>query len=82
MFISTVSSFKRSNIIPAKFIDELGLKGTQMGGAEISTKHAGFIVNLNSATSKDVKDLINLIKQKVKSKTNEDIENEIEFVEY
>ena len=79
---SAGSVFKRGNIIPAKVIDELGLKGTKIGGAEISTKHAGFIINYHSATSKDVKQLIALIQQKVKSATNEEIEPEIEFVEY
>ena len=61
--------FKRGNIIPAKVIDELNLKGTKIGGAEISTKHAGFIVNTTNATSKDVKELITLIQGKVKSAT-------------
>ena len=79
---SAGSAFKRSDIIPAKVIDELGLKGTKIGGAEISTKHAGFIVNNTNATSKNVKDLIKLIQEKVKSATNEEIEPEIEFVEY
>ena len=79
---SAGSIFKRSNIIPAKVIDELGLKGTKIGGAEISTKHAGFIINTTNATSKDVKQLIVLIQQKVKSDTNEDLTPEIEFVEY
>ena len=63
-------------------IDELNLKGTKIGGAEISTKHAGFIINTHSATSKDVKQLISFIQEKVKSATNEDLEPEIEFVEY
>ena len=79
---SAGSVFKRSDIIPAKVIDDLGLKGTKIGGAEISMKHAGFIINTNSATSKDVKDLIKLIQKEVKSATNEDLEPEIEFVEY
>ncbi len=79
---SAGSVFKRSDIIPAKVIDELGLKGTKIGGAEISTKHAGFIINTTNATSKDVKQLISLIQEKVKSATNEDLTPEIEFVEY
>ncbi len=79
---SAGSVFKRGNIIPAKVIDELGLKGTKIGGAEISTKHAGFIINSQSATSEDVKTLIKLIQEKVKSATNEDLTPEIEFVEY
>ncbi len=79
---SAGSVFKRTNIIPAKVIDELGLKGTKIGGAEISTKHAGFIINSHSATCEDVKQLISLIQEKVKSATNEDLTPEIEFVEY
>ena len=79
---SAGSVFKRTNVIPAKVIDELSLKGTKIGGAEISTKHAGFIINTDNATSKDVKQLISLIQQKVKSATNEDLTPEIEFVEY
>ena len=79
---SAGSVFKRCEIIPAKVIDELGLKGTKIGGAEISVKHAGFVVNNSSATSKDVKELINLIKQKVKTVHNVDLKEEIEFVEY
>lgn len=77
---SAGSVFKHGHIIPAKVIDELGLKGTKVGGAEISTKHAGFIVNSNSATSKDVKELIDLIKHKVKLHYNANLELEIEFV--
>ena len=79
---SAGSVFKRGNIIPSKVIDELGLKGTKIGGAEISAKHAGFIVNSHSATSNDVKELISLIQEKVKTKHNEILEPEIEFVEY
>lgn len=79
---SAGSVFKRGNIIPAKVIDELGLKGTKIGGAEISTKHAGFIINTTNATNEDVKQLISLIQEKVKSATNEDLTPEIEFVEY
>ena len=79
---SAGSIFKRGNIIPAKAIDELGLKGTKIGGAEISTKHAGFIVNTKSATSKDVNDLISFIQKQVKEHFNEELEPEMEFVEY
>lgn len=77
---SAGSVFKRGKIIPAKAIDELGLKGTKIGGAEISIKHAGFIINTHSATSEDVKQLISLIQDKVKSTYNENLEIEIEFV--
>ena len=62
---SAGSVFKRfGDKIPAIMIDKAGLKGVKIGGAEISTKHAGFIVNNGDATSKDVKDLIGLIKKR------------------
>lgn len=77
---SAGSIFKRGEIIPSKIIDELGLKGTRIGGAEISTKHAGFIVNIDNATSNDVKQLILLIQNMVKDKFNIDLKPEIEFV--
>ena len=52
---SAGSSFKRKDgIITAKLIDECGLKGYKIGGAKISEKHAGFIVNEKNATAKDV----------------------------
>lgn len=79
-YYSAGSVFKRSNIIPAKIIDELGLKGFSIGEAQISTKHAGFIVNLGSATAQNVKDLITHIKNNVFLHTGETIETEIEIV--
>lgn len=52
-------------LYPAKLIDNLGLKGVKIGGAEISTKHAGFIVNVGGAKSQDVVDLIEFIEKKL-----------------
>ena len=80
-FPSAGSVFKRSDIIPAKVIDELGLKGLIVGNAQISKKHAGFIVNLGGATSQDVKGLISVIKYKVKDVYNKDLETEIEILD-
>jgi len=75
------STFKRGeNYITAKLIDDCGLKGYTMGGAQVSEKHAGFIINKNKATSKDVLDLIEHVKTKVKEKTGEDIKLEIEVL--
>ena len=72
------STFKRKEgYIASKLIDECGLKGYRIGGAEVSTKHAGFIINAGNATAKDVLDLVEYIKQKVKSKYDVDIELEI-----
>lgn len=76
---SAGSVFKRNiekNIIPAKIIDTFGLKGTRIGGAEISKKHAGFIVNNGDAKAIDVLALIEYIKYK----TGEDLELEIIYV--
>tara|TARA_Y100001968_G_scaffold14702_1_gene11844 strand:- start:106 stop:582 length:477 start_codon:yes stop_codon:yes gene_type:complete len=49
----------------AKLIEELGLKGFSFGGAEISEKHANFIVNANKASSRDVRELIKYVQKRV-----------------
>lgn len=78
---SAGSTFKRgTDFITAKLIDECGLKGYQIGGAQVSEKHAGFIINKGNATSKDVEELIKYIKQKVYDKFGKKIETEIEII--
>ena len=80
-FPSAGSVFKRENeILPAKIIDELGLKGKKHGGAYVSTKHSGFIVNKKSATSEDYFCLANEIKNIVKEKANISLHFEVKFV--
>ena len=75
---SAGSVFKHiGEIYPAKVLDEMGLKGLAVGGAEVSTKHAGFIVNRGNATAKDVLQLVEEIKLKVKDERNLDLEMEI-----
>ena len=77
-FPSAGSTFKRiENKITAKLIDECGLKGYRIGNAAISSKHAGFIINLGNATCKDVLELVEYTKEMVKEKFNENIELEI-----
>ena len=72
------STFKRlDGMITSKLIDESGLKGYNIGDAEISTKHAGFIVNKGNAAAKDVLDLIEYTKKVIKEKYNQDLELEI-----
>ena len=78
---SAGSTFKRNeNYITAKLIDECGLKGYMIGGAQISEKHAGFIINRRDATAKDVLELIEYTKQKVFEKFKVEIEEEIEII--
>ena len=48
-----------------QLIEEIGLKGFCIGGAEISKKHANFIVNTNNATAKDINNLINHVKDAI-----------------
>lgn len=79
---SAGSVFKRTDVVPAKIIDELGLKGKKINDACISNKHAGFIVNLGSATSKDVKELIQFIGCYVNKTHNILLEKEIEYVDF
>ena len=72
------SIFKRKeNCIPAALIDKAGLKGYKIGGAQISEKHAGFIVNTGNATSKDIIKLIKHTQKTIKEKFNEDLELEV-----
>ena len=79
---SAGSIFKRQeNVIPAKIIDKLGLKGVKIGGAEVSTHHSGFIVNTGSATASDVLSLVELIRKTVQKKTGVVFENELIVLE-
>lgn len=78
---SAGSTFKRgSDFITAQLIDECGLKGYTIGGAQVSEKHAGFIVNLENATAKDVLELVEFVKKQVFEKFNKAIELEIEVI--
>lgn len=78
---SAGSTFKRGNgFITAAIIDEAGLKGTKIGGAMVSEKHAGFIVNTGDATAKDVIDLIEYVKTIVKEKFGKELEREVIIV--
>ena len=78
---SAGSTFKRgTDFITAKLIDECGLKGYKIGGAQISEKHAGFIINTGDATAQDVIDLINYTKEQVYKKFGKVIEKEIEVL--
>ena len=80
-FPSAGSTFKRgADFITAKLIDECGLKGFSIGGAQVSEIHAGFVVNTGNATAEDVLNLVNYVKEKVFEKFGKEIELEIEVL--
>jgi UDP-N-acetylmuramate dehydrogenase len=64
----------------AKLIDDLGLKGKQIGGAKVSDIHANFIINTGDATADDVVQLISYIKQQVRDKNGIQLHEEIEYI--
>ncbi len=76
------SVFKRpEGNFAGTLIEQCGLKGVSIGGACVSEKHAGFIVNKGGATCKDVCDLIALVQKTVKEKTGYQLERELIIVE-
>jgi UDP-N-acetylmuramate dehydrogenase len=78
---SVGSIFKRTDQYPAGFlIEQAGLKGTRIGGAQISPKHANFFVNLGRARAADVKALIDLAQEQVWKQFGQQLELEIELV--
>lgn len=78
---SAGSTFKRGDTyITAKLIDEAGLKGYKIGGAQVSEKHVGFIINSGNATSSDIQELIKFVQEKVYEKSGEKIQLEIEII--
>jgi UDP-N-acetylmuramate dehydrogenase len=68
------------NPAAGRLIEAAGLKGTKVGGAQISPKHANFIVNVGGATAADVMSLIQLVKQKVREQSGVELELEVELL--
>jgi len=64
----------------ARLVEASGLKGRRMGGAEVSTVHANFIVNKGGATARDIEDLISLVQETVKRDANVMLEREVQIV--
>ncbi len=78
---SAGSVFKRpEGHFAGGLIEEAGLKGYSIGGAQVSEKHAGFIINTGNATAKDVLNLIEYIKKTVYDKNGVMLETEIKMV--
>ena len=73
--------FKNPPAIPAgKLVDELGLKGTRVGCAVVSAEHGNFIVNDNHATARDVLELIETVKQRVRAERGIELHTEVEII--
>jgi len=73
--------FKNPDLIPAgRLIDELGLKGTSVGGARVSLEHGNFIVNDGNATARDVLELIELLRMRARDARGVELETEVQIV--
>ncbi|MBB5262995.1 UDP-N-acetylmuramate dehydrogenase [Catenibacillus scindens] len=78
---SAGSTFKRpEGYFAGKLIQDAGLKGCRVGGAQVSEKHSGFVINTGSATAKDVLELIRYIQTVVQEKFNVCLEPEVRIV--
>jgi UDP-N-acetylmuramate dehydrogenase len=64
----------------ARLIESCGLKGYTIGGAQVSLKHANFIVNLGGASAKDIESLINHMRDTVREKTGVELIQEVRIV--
>ena len=81
-FPSAGSVFKRpaDGVYAGKLIEDAGLKGLRVGDAEVSEKHAGFIVNRANASSKDILELIEMVKDKVYGSSGVRLECEVIYI--
>ena len=80
-FPSAGSVFKRpEGFFVGKLINDAGLKGYAIGGAKVSEKHAGFIINFNNAKTEDIKNLIKYIQKVIFEKFNVKLESEVEII--
>ena len=78
---SAGSTFKRPETgYASQLIEEAGLKGTRIGGAEVSKKHSGFIINADNATAKDVKELISYVQKVVEEKSGVKLYPEVKML--
>lgn len=78
---SAGSTFKRpEGYFAGKLIQDAGLQGYAVGGAMVSTKHAGFVINAGGATATDVYQLIQDVKKTVKEKFQVELEPEVRFL--
>lgn len=78
---SAGSTFKRPDgYFAAKLIEDAGLKGLSVGGAAVSTKHSGFIINYNNATASDILNLISEVEKRINEKYGVQLEPEVKII--
>ena len=78
---SAGSTFKRpEGYFAGKLIEDAGLKGYRVGGAMVSEKHCGFVINYSNATATDVLQVINDVEKTVKEKFNVTLEPEVKII--
>ena len=78
---SAGSTFKRpEGYFAGKLIEDANLKGYAIGGAQVSEKHSGFVINKGGATAQDVLDLVEYIKKQVKEQSGVDLQEEIKLI--
>ena len=80
-FPSAGSTFKRpEGYFAAKLIDDCGLRGLALRGAQVSDKHCGFVINAGDATAKDILDLMFVVKSTVNAKFGIMLEEEVKIL--
>jgi UDP-N-acetylmuramate dehydrogenase len=78
---SAGSTFKRpTGHFAGQLIEDAGLKGVSIGGAEVSVLHSGFVINKGNATATDILELINLIQNRVYDETGIMLEPEVRII--
>ncbi len=80
-FPSAGSMFKRpTGYYTGALIEQAGLKGFSIGGAQVSEKHAGFVINTGDATAKDIDDLVSHIQKTIKERNGVELQREVRFI--
>ena len=80
-YASAGSTFKRpEGYFAGKLIQDAGLRGYQVGGAQVSEKHCGFVINTGDAVAEDVWNLIHDVQEKVYDKFQVKLEPEVKFL--
>ena len=79
---SAGSTFKRpEGHFAGTLIDQCGLKGLTVGGAQVSEKHAGFVINRGGASAADIRELIRQIQERVLAETGVRLEPEVKIID-